>query len=253
METQCEYCGQELKQTPGRRAKKYCGDRCRMAYWNSHPEAVNRRTYPVICANCGRTFESTRSAGRIYCSLACYVEMRDVKKGLAAVRVQQLGKAEIRGLRSTTGSQAVEMITEESTLSKRARIVMGTGDFPEPRQIWLICGTTWFSGKIDHFAANVPSDLSERLMEGDGFVFCNKHRDLLSLLQWQGDGFALYYKRLEYGQYPWPKIWEGTRIVEISSEDFRLLLTFPDFISRCERGDFSPLGITKEPVADILF
>ena len=30
----CQYCGTPVFQTAGRKAKKYCSDRCRTAYWN---------------------------------------------------------------------------------------------------------------------------------------------------------------------------------------------------------------------------
>ena len=30
----CLYCGKPVKQTEGRKAKKFCSDRCRISYWN---------------------------------------------------------------------------------------------------------------------------------------------------------------------------------------------------------------------------
>ena len=35
------------------------------------------------------------------------------------------------------------------------------------------------------------------VLGGDIFIFINKRRNQVKLLQWEGDGFALYYKRLE--------------------------------------------------------
>ncbi len=30
----CEFCGARVIQTPGRKEKKFCSDKCRMSYWN---------------------------------------------------------------------------------------------------------------------------------------------------------------------------------------------------------------------------
>lgn len=30
----CLYCGKPVRQSAGRKAKKYCSDHCRMTYWN---------------------------------------------------------------------------------------------------------------------------------------------------------------------------------------------------------------------------
>lgn len=73
----CLYCGNLLQQTPGRKKVKFCSDKCRVAWWNSHPEAVNRKAvYSFICAHCGKPFTAYGNAGRKYCSHACYIADR---------------------------------------------------------------------------------------------------------------------------------------------------------------------------------
>ena len=38
----CPCCGAKVVQNPGRKAKKFCSDKCRNKWWNSHPEQVGR-------------------------------------------------------------------------------------------------------------------------------------------------------------------------------------------------------------------
>jgi len=50
----------------------------------------------------------------------------------------------------------------------------------------------------------VNNELKMPLLTGDVFIFLNKRRSHVKLLQWQGDGFAIYHKRLEQGTFELP-------------------------------------------------
>ena len=55
----CRNCWRPLKQTLHHRKQRFCSDACRMAWWNAHPEKVDRKAYyQLICKNCGREFAS---------------------------------------------------------------------------------------------------------------------------------------------------------------------------------------------------
>ena len=41
------------------------------------------------------------------------------------------------------------------------------------------------------------------LLSGAFFIFLNRRKDHLKLLFWDGDGFVIYFKRLEKGTYSW--------------------------------------------------
>ena len=69
----CDNCGKSLIHTPGSKRKRFCSDKCRMAWWAKHPDAVNRKAiYHFTCAVCGTSFESYGNARRKYCSKACF-------------------------------------------------------------------------------------------------------------------------------------------------------------------------------------
>ena len=53
----CRYCGAQIQSTPKRRPRKYCSDKCRLAWWKEHSDELNRKAfYPRICPNCGQSY-----------------------------------------------------------------------------------------------------------------------------------------------------------------------------------------------------
>lgn len=69
----CPTCRFTVSQTPGKKAKKFCSDKCRLTWWNAHPEAINHKTSRSFsCASCGHEFEGYGKRERKYCSRACY-------------------------------------------------------------------------------------------------------------------------------------------------------------------------------------
>jgi len=73
----CKNCGKPVLQTEKRREKKFCSDACRMLWWNTHRDSVNRKAYyNLTCEYCGKEFESYGNKNRKYCNRACYVASR---------------------------------------------------------------------------------------------------------------------------------------------------------------------------------
>ena len=54
------------------------------------------------------------------------------------------------------------------------------------------------------------------------FIFCNKHRNKIKCMYWDGNGFWLLYKRLEKGRFQFPIRDDG--IATIMKQQLRWLL-----------------------------
>ena len=73
----CLLCDTPLLHIKGKKHKKFCNDSCRMKWWNSHLNKVNRKAYTTHeCLQCKKIFESYANDTRKYCSHACYVAHR---------------------------------------------------------------------------------------------------------------------------------------------------------------------------------
>lgn len=70
----------------------------------------------------------------------------------------------------------------------------------------------FYSGKtdmrkgFDSLCGLVQSEFKMNPLSGDVFIFLSRSKNRIKFLQWQGDGYAVYYKRLEKGTFEMPKI-----------------------------------------------
>jgi transposase len=72
-------------------------------------------------------------------------------------------------------------------------------------QYYLYAQATDMRKGFDSLCGIVSSALKMDALSGSIFIFINKRRNQLKLLLWEGDGFALYYKRLEKGTFEIPE------------------------------------------------
>ena len=73
--------------------------------------------------------------------------------------------------------------------------------FSSKLRYFLCCRPVDMRNGFDGLAGIVRNYLVKDPISGDVFVFLNKLRTHIKLLYWDGDGFVLYYKRLEKGRY----------------------------------------------------
>jgi transposase len=100
-------------------------------------------------------------------------------------------------------------------------------------RIWLCADPVDGRKSYDGLASVVTAHLSGDPLSGDLFVFKNRRGDRLKILAWQGDGFALYMRRLERGTFQFPK--STAAGVEITATDLALILGGIDLRSARQR------------------
>ena len=59
---------------------------------------------------------------------------------------------------------------------------------------------------FDGLHAIVQNEFNRDILDGDVFLFLNKRRDRIKILWWDGDGMAIFMKRLEAGTYQLPDV-----------------------------------------------
>ncbi|WP_020376175.1 IS66 family insertion sequence element accessory protein TnpB [Sulfobacillus thermosulfidooxidans] len=70
--------------------------------------------------------------------------------------------------------------------------------------MYLAVGATDLRKSIDSLAALVHSTFHLDPCSAALFVFCNRERNKLKILEWADHGFWLHYFRLERGHLAWP-------------------------------------------------
>jgi len=105
----------------------------------------------------------------------------------------------------------------------------------EGKRIWLACGQTDMRKSINGLAAKADGDFKLDVYGAAVFVFCNKQRNRLKILEWDGNGFWLYFKRLEKGRFRWPTAEEPT--MALSAEELMLLLRSPGMVQKVLRNE----------------
>jgi len=96
------------------------------------------------------------------------------------------------------------------------------GDVSHPDHIYVACGHTDMRKSIDGLVACVQQSFQLNPFSNSLFLFCGRRRDRIKALLWEGDGFVILYKRLERGNFQWPKSEEDIR--DITPQQLRWLM-----------------------------
>ncbi len=77
---------------------------------------------------------------------------------------------------------------------------------------------------FDSLSGMVSSHMQLNALDGSVFIFINKKHNQVKLLLWEGDGLALYHKRLEKGTYELPPATNESSSIAISAQQLQFIL-----------------------------
>ena len=92
-------------------------------------------------------------------------------------------------------------------------------------RIYLAAGATDMRKSFNGLYALSKGKLGADPLEGHLFLFCNRRRDRVKALFWDGTGLWVCAKRLEKGTFAWPQhLDRGEDSIELSRVQLDLLL-----------------------------
>ena len=103
------------------------------------------------------------------------------------------------------------------------------------KKIYLACGATDGRKAINGLSLLVQGSFNLDPFEPAMFVFCNKSRNRLKILEWGGDGFWLHQKRLERGHFKWPEAFETEKTMTLTEQELVYLLGSPGLEQKLRR------------------
>lgn len=104
---------------------------------------------------------------------------------------------------------------------------------------------------FDSLCGMVREEFLQNPLSGDVFIFLSKRKSRIKLLQWQGDGFAIFQKRLEKGTYEMPGINAESTGAEISSQQLMLIFEGIKLCSVRKKPRYEKFDVNKFSKQDI--
>ena len=96
------------------------------------------------------------------------------------------------------------------------------GDLSGVTRIYLVTGYTDMRKSIDGLMSIIRDTYELDPYSNSLFLFCGKKCDRIKALHYEKSGFILYYKRLDYGSYQWPR--KASEARPLTRQEFRWLM-----------------------------
>lgn len=89
---------------------------------------------------------------------------------------------------------------------------------------FLYTGHADMRKSFDGLCGMVTTQMALHALGGSVFIFMNRRRTQVKLLLWEGDGFSIYYKRLEKGTFELPGMPAAAAAVPLDARQLQFIL-----------------------------
>jgi transposase len=115
-------------------------------------------------------------------------------------------------------------------------------------RIYVAVGSTDMRKGFEGLYGLVRDQLGLDPLSGHLCLFCNKGRNRLKVLYWDGSGLWICAKRLERGRFSWPSEGEQSARVTLSQEELSLLLGGIDLTRTRRKNWYRKEGVLSEKI-----
>lgn len=105
--------------------------------------------------------------------------------------------------------------------------------FLDETRVFVVAGVTDMRLSFNGLSAIVENVLEKDPLCGHVFAFCNRRRNRIKLLYWDGSGYWVSAKRLERGTFAWPS--SSAKAVSMSREELAFLVSGIEIIEARQR------------------
>jgi len=94
----------------------------------------------------------------------------------------------------------------------------------DARRYWIYTGDTDMRKSFHGLASIIRDRMGQDMLSGDVYVFISRRRHAIKLLRWEGDGFAIFYKRLEKGTFEMPSTGSQHPTILVTDQELSFIL-----------------------------
>lgn len=111
---------------------------------------------------------------------------------------------------------------------------------PASKRYFVRPGVTDMRKSIGTLASLVENEIGVSPFSEDYFLFSNRKKNIIKILYWHLNGFALWTKNLEKDRFPWPNT--ETDLQEMNEQQILWLLSGIDARKEHKRLEYSRAG-----------